>query len=66
MVQSEFGKNIGFSLRTFRFVVAGGEADEQEHIISCNVHLEPAADVPSTQPDDCTCYSEAQCTVQGR
>ena len=49
-------------MRTFRFMVAGaGSADEQQQTISCNLHLEPAADVATTQPTDCSCYTDADC-----
>ena len=62
VVQTEFGQNIGFSMRTFRFIVPGAEAaDEQLQTISCNLHLEPAADVSTTQPIDCSCHTEADC-----
>merc|ERR1739848_101455 len=29
--------------------------------ISCELYLEPAADVAATQPDDCSCYTENEC-----
>ena len=62
VVQTEFGQNIGFSMRTFRFLVAGADAaDEQQQTISCNLHLEPAADVSTTQPSDCSCYTDDDC-----
>lgn len=62
VVQTEFGQNIGFSMRTFRFIVAGADAaDEQQQTISCNLHLEPAANVATTQPTDCSCYTDADC-----
>ena len=34
----------------------------QEQRISCELHLEPVANVPEEQAVDCTCYSEAECT----
>ena len=49
-------------MRTFRFIVAGADAaDEQQQTISCNLHLEPAANVATTQPTDCSCYTDADC-----
>ena len=62
IVQTEFGQNIGFSMRTFRFMEAGaGSAEEQQQTISCNLHLEPAADVSTTQPTNCSCHTDADC-----
>ena len=67
MVQTEFGENIGFSMRTFRFIVAGTQTEAQQQTISCHLYLEPATDVtPIDQPADCSCYSEAQCSLPGR
>ena len=67
VVQTEFGQDIGFSIRTFRFIVSGAEAtDEQQQTISCNLHLEPAADVATTQPTDCSCHTEADCATPGK
>ena len=48
-------------MRTFLFKTQGSSADEQQQTISCDLYLDPVADVPSTQADDCTCYSEAEC-----
>ena len=61
-MQSLFGANIEFSMRTFLFKTNGLSAEEQQQTISCNLHLDPAADVSSTEPDDCSCYSEDECT----
>ena len=67
VVQTEFGQNIGFSMRTFRFTVAGSDAtDEQQQTISCDLHLEPAELVSSTQPSDCSCHTEADCAAPGK
>ena len=67
VVQTEFGQNIGFSMRTFRFLVQGSQATEaQLQRISCNLHLEPVADVQTTQPADCTCHAEAECSQDNR
>ena len=49
-------------MRTFRFIVQGaGATDEQQQTISCNLHLEPAADVSTIQPADCSCHTDADC-----
>ena len=53
-------------MRTFRFIIAGSSATEaQDQTIACNLHLEPVDDVTSTQPDDCSCHTEADCLNQG-
>ena len=61
-MQSVFGSNIEFSMRTFLFKTNGSSAEEQQQTISCNLHLDPAAEVSSTEPDDCSCYSEEECS----
>ena len=62
VVQTEFGQNIGFLMRTFRFIVSGSQTTEdQQQTLSCNLHLEPVANVSSTQPNDCSCHSEEDC-----
>ena len=49
-------------MRTFRFITAGSSSSvAQDQTIACNLHLEPAGDVSSTQPDDCSCHTEADC-----
>ena len=62
VMQSVFGANIEFSMRTFLFKTQGSSAEEQQQTLSCNLHLDPAADVSSTEPDDCSCYSEEECS----
>ena len=58
-----FGANIGFSMRTFHFKTHRSSI-EQQQTLACNVHLDPIDAVPSTQPDDCACYSEVQCSEE--
>ena len=60
MNQRSFGKDIEFSFRTFRFT-GGQTSGDQEQTISCELHLEPAAEVTQDQASDCTCYDEAEC-----
>ena len=62
MVQTAFGKDIGFSLRTFRFTDGQSSSTDQDQTISCELHLEQVADVPEEQAADCTCYSADECT----
>ena len=61
MVQTLFGRDIAFSVRTFRFTGGNQTSGDQEQTISCELYLEPAADVAATQPDDCSCYTENEC-----
>ena len=66
VVQTEFGQNVSFEMRTFRFIIAGSsDTEAQNQTIACNLHLEPVDDVSSTQPDDCSCHTEADCRSQG-
>ena len=54
-------------MRTFRFITAGSTAtDDQEQTIACNLYLEPIVDVSTSQPDDCTCFTQAACALPGR
>ena len=62
MVQTAFGKDIGFSLRTFRFTDGQSSSTDQDQTISCELHLEPVADVPQEQAADCICYSADECS----
>ena len=65
--QTEFGQNVSFEMRTFRFITAGSTAtDAQEQTIACDLHLEPIADVSTSQPDDCTCFTQAACAIPGQ
>ena len=61
MVQTLFGRDIAFSVRTFRFTGGNQTSGDQEQTISCELHLEPAADVPHQQASDCTCYDVETC-----
>ena len=64
MVQTLFGKDIAFSLRTFRFIDAQSSADDQEQTITCQLYLEPADQVPEEQAADCTCFDEDDCAAE--
>ena len=61
MVQTLFGRDIAFSVRTFKFTVGDETSGVQEQTISCELHLEPAAEVTQDQASDCTCYDETDC-----
>ena len=64
VVQTEFGQNVSFQMRTFRFITAGSSSSEaQNQTIACNLHLDPIVDVTSDQPDDCSCHTEADCAT---
>ena len=60
MRQTLFGKDIAFSVRTFRFT-SGQSLDDQNQTISCELHLEPVDEVAEEQAADCTCYDEEEC-----
>ena len=60
MIQTLFGKDIAFSMRTFRFS-SGQILESQNQTISCEFHLDPTDDVPEEQASDCTCYTEDEC-----
>ena len=62
VTQTAFGKDIGLSIRTFRFMDGESSDSDQEQTISCELHLEPIANVPEEQAADCTCYSADECT----
>ena len=60
-MQTLFGKDIAFSVRTFRFT--GGQAlNDQNQTISCEIHLEPVDEVAEEQAAACICYNEEECT----
>ena len=61
MVQTLFGKDIAFSLRTFRFTDGQSSTDDQNQTISCELHLEPADQVSEEQAANCTCYDDDDC-----
>ena len=64
VVQTEFGQNVSFQMRTFRFIVAGSSSSEaQDQTLACNLHLDPIADVTSDQPEDCSCHTQADCAT---
>ena len=62
-MQTVFGANIGFSMRTFHFKTERSSI-EQQQTLACNLHLDPVDDVPSTEPGDCSCYSATQCSEE--
>jgi len=57
------GKDIEFSLRTFRFTngQSSSSDQDQDQIISCVLHLGPVADVPEEQAADCYCHIADGC-----
>ena len=61
-MQTIFGANLEFSMRTFLFKTLGSSADDQQQTLCCNLHLDSVGNVPSTQAADCSCYSEADCS----
>jgi len=64
VVQTEFGQNLSFDMRTFRFITTGTSASQaQDQTMACYLYLEPVNDVTSTQPEDCSCHTEADCAT---
>ena len=61
VVQTSFGKDIGFSVRTFRFL-DDQPSNDQTQTISCELYLDPSDEASAEQATDCTCYSESECT----
>ena len=62
MVQTLFGKDIAFSVRTFRFTEGQSSTDTQNQTITCELYLEPADQVSAEQASDCICYSAEECS----
>ena len=60
VVQTAFGKDIGFSFKTFRFM-DDQPSNEQTQTISCELHLDPSDEVIEEQAAKCTCYNESEC-----
>ena len=55
-------------MRTFRFITSGSleASEDQVQTISCSLYLDPANDITTTQPDNCSCHSEADCSTPGQ
>ena len=66
MIQTTFGQDIGFSMRTFWFNAQTSSNTGQDQTVECNLRLDPIASVSSTQPSDCTCYTQADCAGPGK
>ena len=50
VIQTGFGSDISFSMRTFRFIVEGASpSDAQAQTIHCDLHLEANESVPENQ-----------------
>ena len=60
VVQTSFGKDIGFSVRTFRFL-DDQPSNDQSQTISCELHLDPSDGASAEQAADCTCHNESEC-----
>ena len=63
LTQTEFGPNVVFNMRTFRFNIQGTESEIQQQTVTCNLHLDPVADVNQNPPADCSCHTEAECQL---
>ena len=70
VVQTKFGADIGFSMRTFWFNAETSSSTGQKQTMECNIRLDPVAAVSSSQPNnsqpnDCTCHTRGECSAQG-
>ena len=65
MVQTGFGSDIGFSMRTFWFNAQTSSSTGQDQTVECNLRLDPIASVSSTQPRACSCYTQSECAAPG-
>ena len=66
MVQTDFGQNVSFDMRTFRFITTDSSATEaQDQLFTCNLYLKPIGEITSIQPEDCSCHTEADCLNPG-
>ena len=61
VVQTGFGSDIGFSMRTFWFNAQTSSSTGQDQTVECILRLDPIASVSSTQPGDCSCHTKADC-----
>ena len=66
VVQTQFGQNVSFNMRTFRFITTDSSATEaQDQLFTCNLYLEPVGEITSIQPEECSCHTEADCLNPG-
>ena len=65
VVQTKFGADIGFSMRSFWFNAETSSSTGQQQTMECNIRLDPVAAVSSSQPNDCTCHTREECFAQG-
>merc|ERR1712062_628144 len=62
VVQTDFGQNVSFDMRTFRFITTDSSATEaQDQLFTCNLYLKPIGEITSIQPEDCSCHTETDC-----
>ena len=66
LIQTGFGQDISFSMRTFWFNAQTSSSTGQDQTVECNLRLDPVASVSLSQPDDCTCYTQADCAAPGK
>ena len=65
MIQTSFGPDIEFSMRTFWFNAQSSSFTGQEQTMECEIRLDLIASASSAQPDDCTCYTQEACSAPG-
>ena len=62
-VQTQFTPNVAFTMRTFRFNVAGsGDATAvQGQTIACSLHLDATSNISQDQAPVCDCHTQSDC-----
>ena len=65
VVQTGFGQDISFLMRTFWFNAQTSSTTGQGQTVECTLRLDPVASVSSTQPATCTCFTKTDCAAPG-
>ena len=65
MVQTGFGSDIDFTMRTFWFNAQTSSTTGQDQTVECDLRLDAIASVSTTTPGPCSCYTETDCAAPG-
>ena len=66
VVQTGFGSDISFSMRTFWFDAQTSSATGQNQTMECKLRLDPVAEASKTTPNDCSCHTRGECFDSGK
>ena len=66
VVQTGFGSDISFSMRTFWFDSQTSSVTGQYQTMECNLRLDPITEISTRQPDDCSCHTKGDCFDSGK